>query len=233
MYCVQCGVELQKGVEKCPLCGLRVYHPELREQPEALPYPKRVEEESVSHGGLLFIVSFLFVIPLLVCLLVDIHLNGRIGWSGIVAFSLLASYLIFCLPLWFRRPNPVIFFPVAMAGVLGLCLYLCLVSGGRWFLSFAFPVGGAVLLIVEAVIVLLRYAVGEQRHRALFVFGGAFIGVGGLCVLIEYLLRVSFGIAMRWWSLYPLTALTLLGVMLIVIGACPPLRLSLHKKFFI
>ncbi len=233
MYCVQCGVELQKGVEKCPLCGLRVYHPELREQPEALPYPKRVEEETVSHGGLLFIVSFLFAIPLLVCLLVDFHLNGRIGWSGIVAFSLLASYLIFCLPLWFRRPNPVIFFPVAMAGVLGLCLYLCLVSGGRWFLSFAFPVGGAVLLIVEAVIVLLRYAVGEQRHRALFVFGGAFIGVGGLCVLIEFLLRVSFGIAMRWWSLYPLTALTLLGVMLIVIGACPPLRLSLHKKFFI
>ena len=233
MYCVQCGVELQKGVETCPLCGLRVYHPELHEQPEPLPYPRRVEEESVSHGGLLFIVSFLFVIPLLVCLLVDIHLNGRIGWSGIVAFSLLAAYLIFCLPLWFRRPNPVIFFPIAMAGVLGLCLYLCLISGGRWFLSFAFPVGGAVLLIVEAVIVLLRYAVGEQRHRALFVFGGAFAAVGGLCVLIEFLLRVSFGIAMRWWSLYPLTALTLLGVMLIVIGACPPLRLSLHKKFFI
>ena len=233
MYCIQCGVELQKGVEKCPLCGLRVYHPELREQPEALPYPRRGEEETVSHGGLLFIVSVLFAIPLLVCLQVDVHLNGRIGWSGIVAFSLLAAYLIFCLPLWFRRPNPVIFFPIAMAGVLGLCLYLCLVSGGRWFLSFAFPVGGAVLLIVEAVIVLLRYAVGEQRHRALFVFGGAFVAVGGLCVLIEFLLRVSFGIAMRWWSLYPLTALTLLGVMLIVIGACPPLRLSLHKKFFI
>ena len=30
-----------------------------------------------------------------------------------------------------------------------------------------------------------------------------------------------------------LTALTLIGVMLIVIGACPPLRRSLQKKFFI
>lgn len=233
MYCVRCGVELQKGIEACPLCGLRVYHPELEEQPEALPYPRRGEEEVVSHGGMLFIVSFLFILPLLICLQVDYRLNGRIAWSGIVAFGLLAAYLIICLPLWFRRPNPVIFFPVAMAGVLVLCLYLCLRGGGRWFLSFAFPVGGAILLIVETVIVLLRYAVGEHRHRALYVFGGAFIALGGFFVLLEFLLRVSFGIVMRWWSLYPLTALALLGVMLIVIGVCRPLRDSLHKKFFL
>ena len=34
MYCVQCGVELQKGAKACPLCGLRVYHPDLQETPE-------------------------------------------------------------------------------------------------------------------------------------------------------------------------------------------------------
>ena len=233
MYCIQCGVELQKGVGTCPLCGLRVWHPELVEEPEEPPYPRRAGEESVSRGGMLFLLSILFVLPLPVCLLTDLRLNGRIGWSGIVAFSLLAAYLAFCLPLWFRRPNPVVFFPVGMAAALGLCLYLCLTSGGHWFLPFAFPVGGAALLIAEAVIVLLRYAVGERRHRALFVFGGALIAAGGLCVLIEFLLRVSFGLAMRWWSLYPLTALTLLGLALIVVGACRPLRLSLHKKLFL
>ena len=233
MYCAQCGVELRKGVEKCPLCGLRVYHPALTEQPEPLPYPRRAGEESVSRGGLLFIVSLLFVLPVLICLQVDHRLNGRIVWSGVVAFSLLAAWLMFCLPLWFRRRNPVIFFPIGMAAALGLCLYLCLKSGGHWFLPFAFPVGGAVLLIAEAVIVLLRYAVGEQRHRALFVLGGAFLAVGGLCVLIEFLLHVSFGLAMRWWSLIPLTALALPGLALLVVGACRPLRLSLHKKFFL
>ena len=64
MYCVQCGVELQKGIETCPLCGLRVYHPALTEQPEPLPYPRRGEEEAVSHGGLLFIISVLFIITI-------------------------------------------------------------------------------------------------------------------------------------------------------------------------
>lgn len=234
MYCVRCGVELQKGTKKCPLCGLTVYHPEIDEQPEPRPYPLRPEpEQNVSRGGMMFLISFLFAIPLLVCLQIDLNLNGAVGWSGIVAVSLAAGYVILCLPLWFRRYNPAVFFPIDGAAALGLCLYLSLAGGGRWFLPFAFPVGGAVLLIVETVIVLLRCAVRGQRHRALYVFGGAAIAVGGLCMLIEFLLQVSFGIPMRWWSLYPLTALTLVGVMLIVIGACRPLRESLHKKFFI
>ena len=232
MYCVKCGVELQKGAERCPLCGLRVYHPELQETPEAAPYPRYVGEE-VSHGGLLFILSFLFAIPVVVCLLIDRNMNGAVNWSGYVAFGIAAAYLAFCLPLWFKRPNPVIFFPIAVGAGLGMALYVCLKTGGRWFLPFAFPVGGAMLLIVEAEIVLLRYAVGGQQYRALYILGGAFAALGGLCVLIEFLLQVTFGIPMRWWSLYPLCVLSLLGLMLIVIGLCPPLRRSLHKKFFI
>lgn len=234
MYCIRCGVELQKGVKKCPLCGLTVYHPEIVEKPEPRPYPERQEpERNVSRGGMMFLISFLFAIPLLVCLQIDLNLNGAVGWSGIVAASLLTGYVVLCLPLWFRRYDPAVFFPLDTAAALGLCLYLCLARGGRWFLPFALPVGGALLLIVEAVILLLRHAVGERRHRALYVFGGASAAAGGLCVLIEFLLRLSFGIPTRRWSLYPLTALTLIGLMLIVIGACRPLRESLHKKFFI
>ena len=232
MYCVQCGVELQKGVERCPLCGLRVYHPELKETPEAPPYPRYTEEE-VSHGGLLFIVSFLFAIPLLVCLLIDLNMNHGVHWSGYVCFGLLALYLIVCLPLWFPRRNPAVFFPVAMAALLGVALYVCLKTGGRWFLSFAFPVGGGLLLLLEAEIVLLRYVVGDRPHRALYILGGGFIALGGLSMLVEFLLHVTFDLPMIWWSLYSVTVLFLVGVMLIVIGVCRPLRESLHKRFFI
>lgn len=233
MYCIRCGVELQKGVETCPLCGLRVYHPELSEPPEAAPYPRGPEAETVSHGGLLFIISFFFAIPLVICLLIDINMNGGVDWSGYVCFGLLTAYVLVCLPLWFRKPNPVVFFPLDIAAILGLCLYVSLKTRGGWFLPFAFPVGGALLLILEAQIALYRYAVGGKRHRALFIQGGGFMAFGGLCVLIEFLLQVTFGIPMRWWSLYPLTVLFLAGLMLIIIGLCPPLRRSLHKMFFI
>ena len=29
MYCIKCGVALAESEEKCPLCGTRVYHPDL------------------------------------------------------------------------------------------------------------------------------------------------------------------------------------------------------------
>lgn len=233
MYCVKCGVALQKGIRACPLCGTRVFHPDIAEDADPAPYPPYAGDETVSHSGALFIVSVLFAIPLLLCLLIDLQLHRSVTWSGYVAGGLLLGYLVLCLPLWFQRRNPVIFFPVDMAGVALFLLYLCLKTGGRWFLSFALPVSGGVLLIGETVLVLLRYAVGPARHRWLYIIGGAQIAAGALCVLIEFLLRVAFGAAMRWWSLYPLTALGLLGIMLIVIGACRPLRESLHKRFFI
>ena len=233
MYCVKCGVELQKGTEECPLCGLRVWHPDLQEKAEPAPYPRFSEAEKVSHGGALFIVSFAFLIPLIVCLLADWRINGAVTWSGYVLGGLVAGYVSVCLPMWFRNPDPVIFYPTASAAFLLLALYVALKTGGRWFLSFAFPVWGILVLITESVIVLARHAVRDKRHRLLYIFGGAFIALGMTCVGIEFLLQVTFGIGMIGWSLYPLSALFLLGIMLIVIGICPSLRTSLYKKFFI
>ena len=163
----------------------------------------------------------------------DLKLDRAVTWSGYVCFGLLTLYVWVCLPLWFSRRNPAVFFPISMAVSLGLALYISLKTGGHWFLSFAFPAGGALLLLAEAMIVLLRYTVGEKRHRALFILGGGIIALGGLCLLIEFLLHVSFSLPMLWWSLYPLTVLFLLGTMLIIIGLSPPLRRSLHKKFFL
>lgn len=233
MYCARCGVELQKGVARCPLCSLPVWHPDLQEEKEPAPYPRYTEPETVSHSAVLFLLSFLFLLPALICLQVDLKLDGAVTWSGYVCLGLLTLYVWVCLPLWFRRRNPAVFFPISVAVSLGLALYISLKTGGRWFLPFAFPVGGAFLLLTETMIVLLRYAVGEKRHRVLFILGGGVIGLGGLCLLIEFLLHVSFSLPMLWWSLYPLTVLLLVGLMLIIVGLCPPLRRSLHKKFFL
>ncbi len=39
MYCMNCGVRLGDSEKRCPLCGLRVYHPDL-ETPRGEPlYP--------------------------------------------------------------------------------------------------------------------------------------------------------------------------------------------------
>ena len=233
MYCARCGVELQKGVSACPLCGTRVYHPEIQEKPEALPYPRYAEDETVSRSGALFLVTFLFLLPLCLCLVIDLKMHGAVTWSGYVSGGLAALYFCFCLPFWFQRPNPVIFFPVAVAALSLLSLYICLKTGGHWYLPFALPLTGLLLLLTEPVIVLLRYTVGPQRHRALYILGAAIMALGLSMVLLEFLLKLAFGIPMRWWSLYPLTALVLIGLLLFITGLNKPLRDSMHKRFFI
>ena len=233
MYCVQCGVELEKGEIVCPLCGLKVYHPELEkeisEESKDELFPSYEETPEVSRHGILFIITFLFLIPVVVCLLTDLAVNRHIIWSGYVVVSLAAVYVMICLPLWFRRQNPVIFFPIHCAAILLVALYICLKTGGHWFLTFAFPVGAVLEVIIETEIVLLRYV----KKGQLFVFGGAFIALGLTIVLIEFLLKETFGIEMLWWSLIPLAVLFIVGMMLIVIGISRPLRESLQKRFFI
>lgn len=234
MYCIKCGVELSPGTRKCPLCGTTVYHPDIKETPAPPLYPRYTEgEASVSPAAVLFIVTFLFAIPVLLCLLIDLNMHGRVIWSGYSAFGLGVLYLCLCLPLWFKKPNPVIFVPIGMASCLLLCLYISLKTGGHWFLSFAFPVGGVLILLVEAMVVLCRYTVGPHRHRLLFIFGGAMVLLGGWFVLLEFLIHITFGLPMHWWSLYPLTAMGLLGLLMIIIGSSPRLRKNLHKKMFV
>ena len=170
MYCVKCGVELGDSEKKCPLCGTTVFHPEMEPPKGDGPYPPEEHiHKEVSRSGALFVVTVLTVLPIVICLLCDWRINGGIVWSGYVTGALLMCYIVIVLPLWFRRGNPVIFVPVDFVALGVYLLYIDLATGGRWFLSFAFPVVGAAGIIVTAMVILLRYLHGGH----LFVFGGA------------------------------------------------------------
>lgn len=234
MYCFKCGVELADSEKKCPLCGTPV--PTLDGErgeagkeaaPPYPPYPGEVSE-GIPRNGLLFVLSCLFFLPFCLCLLCDMKINGEVVWSGYASGALALLYVIAVLPCWFRRPNPVIFVPVDFAAAGLYLLYVNFATGGHWFLTLALPVLGGAALITTAVVALLRYTRGGE----LFILGGATLLVGGLSVLTEGMIRLTFGVRMFRWSVYPLTACTLLGLMLLVIGICRPFRESLKKRFF-
>ncbi len=231
MYCIKCGVALADTEKQCPLCGTGVFHPELS-QPETEPlYPRDRMPASQAHPwGVLMIVSVLFLLPISICLVCDWQLGGSINWSGYVVGALGVLYILAVLPNWFSRPNPVIFVPVDFAAIGLYLLYINLATGGSWFLSFAFPVTGALGLIVTAVVTLNRYL----PRAGLYIYGGASIALGGFTLLLEYLLHITFGLpGIGTWSPYPLIVFSLLGLSLLLIAICPPLRESLERKFFV
>ena len=95
-------------------------------------------------------------------------------------------------------------------------------------MSFAFPVVGGIAIITCTVVTLLRYL----KKGRLFIFGGASIALGGMMLLIEFLLTVTFDIKYIGWSPYPFITLALLGGLLIYLGANRSARETLERKLF-
>ena len=229
MYCVKCGVKLDDSLERCPLCGTPVWRPEETSDPSRSfsgIYPQKQRNERMA------IVSFLTVLALLasfIVLRICLRLYSGIGWSGYVILGIALGYVLFLLPLWFRRPNPVVFLPIDHLAIGGYLLYICLETGGHWFLSFAFPVLGMSCLLLTALVALLKYVPGGR----LFIIGGWIIAVGGLSILVELFQHITFSSRMFTWSLYVVSTCFAFGLFLILAGTIRPLREYLERRFFL
>ena len=230
MYCIKCGAELSVGQALCPLCNTRVYHPDLPNEGSPTYPKKEFVSEQVNRKSILLVITILSLIPLLVPLFFELSYHGEVSWSGYVAGGVILFYLSFILPSWFRRPRPTVFVPCNFAAAILFLLYVALQTGGDWFLSFAFPVAGALGLIVTTMATLLFHL----RRGHLYVWGGGLIALGAWTVLIELIIGVAFGVVSSVrWSLFSLVPLVILGLLLILVAIVRPIRESLYKIFFI
>lgn len=231
MYCINCGVKLGDAEKKCPLCDTVVYHPEIdRGNAEPLYPANRYPAKIPKSLTVPIILSTAVLMPILITLLCDLQINGTVTWSGFVMGALLLAYEIFAVPGWFQKPNPAV---LVFCDFLAIDLYVMYINyavGGSWFWSFGFPLVSVVGLVVTAVVMLMR----RFPQCGLYIFGGAFLALGIYMPLLEHLINLTFNRPrFAAWSLYPLTALILLGLMLIFLGANHAARQALERKFFI
>ena len=231
MFCIKCGVELADTEKSCPLCGTTVYHPDLVQKEVAPNYPPyRRPHSRINRRGVLFLITVCCVMLAIQLLVLEISVFDQLSWSLYAVGGLILAYIIMLLPTWFSRPNPVIFVPCDFAAAILYLLFINEFTGGNWFLTFALPIAFWAAVIVTAIITLSRY-IGRGYF---FIFGGASVLTGAFVVMIEILLHLTFAPPkFYFWSVYPLIGFTLLGIALIIIGICRPLRESIAKKIFI
>ena len=231
MYCIKCGVELADGKKPCPLCGILPYHPDVEGAEGDSTYPPFVKKEKKMNRRLaMLLVTVFYLLTAGELLLCDVVIAGSLGWSVYAVGGMAVLYIAVLFPLWFKRPNPVIFIPCAFAAAEGYLLWVNCLTGGGWFLSFAFPVAGIVGFIVTAVAALVKYL----KKGYFFIIGGAVIALGAYVMLVELFSVVTFGLdTFHMWSVYPASGGLLLGGAIIAVGACRPLQNWLAKKFFI
>lgn len=229
MYCVKCGVKLQDGVKECPLCRTPVLIDSKDLENVHLKYSDKYPSER-DHAKYLAlgITTTIMIAICLVTLIICLNTYGSVSWSGYVMLGLALVWIMFVLPFWFDRWMPFIFVPLDFAAIGGFLLYVCIATGGHWFLSFAFPVLGILCLITMAGITLLQIT----RKGRLYITGGLLIAIGCSSMLVEFFEHITFRTPMFVWSLLCVSVFSAIGLFLLISAMIPPLKDYLNRKFF-
>ncbi|MBQ7063662.1 MAG: hypothetical protein IJM90_02045 [Firmicutes bacterium] len=233
MYCVKCGVELADTETKCPLCGTVVYHPDLpvtepADRPLYPSYQPPVRKKGY-RPGVILIMALICLLPIGICLPVDLKTNHSIVWSGYVIGGVVLTFIFVALPILFQKKHPYLLAALLFASTAGFLFYIERQTGGHWFLTLALPMLAIFLLFAEGTIFLLR----RTKVDLLKLIAGHCVILGLCMVVLELLICLTFQMKMSFWSYYPLAVLGITGCILGFIAGNQALRESLYKKFFI
>lgn len=230
MYCVKCGVELADSEKNCPLCGTVAYHPDVEREEAPLPYPPhRHLSRRARRRATLFILALVALTLVAQLLVLNLALSGKVTWAFYAVGGIALTYLMVCLPMWFRRPNPAVFVPTSFFAIGLYLLGCCFITDGTWFWRFAFPLIVGIAVIVTAVSTLCRYVRGGR----FYIVGGTVIASGAYLLGVELLIAKCFSVAFFGWSVYTMIGCVIIGLGIIVIGIVPAFRLAFDKKFFV
>lgn len=226
-YCVNCGVELNPGAEKCPLCGTPAWRPDPSVPPyfptkpaEVLPASRR--EAAILLTAMLFSVS-------LCCGLLNLILPTERPWSLYVIGAAVMLWIWFVLPMVLRR-LPVFFKLTADVAAIGVYVWLISLdlNGGQWFRGLALPMLGWACVLVFLLSFLLR---GGRRSRLSSI--AMVIGTVGLLALgIEFCIdRYCHGVWEPGWSLVVVVICVGLIIPLRIVRRVPSLREEARRRF--
>ncbi len=233
-YCVNCGVELDPSLDRCPLCGTEIINPA---QPHhtgdrSYPYPSRVEKisERIDKRFLVSIAGLLLLIPAIITLFCDLIAGGGVSWSLYVVGALALLFVCVFVPMLFRKPAPLRCLAFDGAIIAVYVYLICRLSNGRWFWRLGLPVVAVSCAVVLGVAVLFaRSAPGILLRAAYVLFGAALLSVCIDLLICFYLGRPL----LPSWSVYVLVPCALLGVCALLLRRKRNFKDELRRRFFI
>lgn len=141
-YCVNCGVELEKGCPACPLCDTPVINPKEKTAEYGKPlFPEILEiPKSVSKKYWAFVLSLIILIPNLVILVLDM-LIFKSEISKFIVGGFAVAWIWFIFPLLWKKNIPVVMLGIdAIALLAYLNMFRLYGVEDGWFNSIVLPV---------------------------------------------------------------------------------------------
>ena len=226
-YCVNCGVELDKGAERCPLCGTPAWKPD----PDAPRYfpSKPAEVPRASRRAAAALLTAMLASVSLCCGLLNLILPTEHPWALYVAGAAVMLWIWFALPMLVRG-IPIFFRLTADVAAIGIYVWIISVAlhGGRWFRGLVLPMLGWACIVVFLLSFLLR----DGRRSRLSSLAMCIGAVGLLALGVEYCMDRYF--LQAWqpsWSLVVAVICIGLIIPLRIVRRVPSLREEARRRF--
>ncbi len=230
-YCVNCGVELEKGCPECPLCDTPVINPREKKTDNSVPaFPEILDiPKSLSKKYWAFVLSLIIVIPNLVLLVLDV-LVFRSGIVKFIASGFAVAWVWFIFPLLWKKNIPVVMVAIdaiALLSYLNMFRYYGVENG--WFTSIVLPVVIALWAICNLFIFWLR----RPRSKSMI----AVAGLGAINVMsfvVEICMNMFYNNKLQIVVSLAVTACCVsLMIFFIFMAKSRRLKAWVQRKFFV
>lgn len=228
-YCVNCGVELDASLNKCPLCGTPVYRPDQKENRQEQTFPKsKGEVEKVSKKDTVIFVSVLLLTISFTCWLLNALVYNNFWWAVPVDG--------FCITLWVFFMTVIFVEKITGYGMLlldavAIANYMFMISfvtkTNEWFYQIGLPILGVIWILLELFLLFSKILPFSLLTGTLYFF----ICVAGICATVEIVLDLYFYNAISLsWSAIVLTVCAIIVVFLVMVLMMGRLRNTIRRR---
>ncbi len=228
MYCTSCGVEIEDGIKRCPLCGSTAlssepgFVPRVSEYEPLEVYVAETRISRIYRRTLTLVVAT----AIAVVAITDIFgTNAGVDWSPIAVLAIATGYVAALLPALRLGIYQIVVLDILSAG--GLLLAIDLLQDGKidWFVRVALPILGAlgVVLVVSGWVI--------ARVRGVAKPAVVLVAAAVLCTIIDLIVRgyadPAPGLA---WSLIVLFSLLPAAIFLVLLQHTVLREIDLRRR---
>ncbi|MBC3887069.1 hypothetical protein GH810_01905 [Acetobacterium paludosum] len=183
-YCPKCGVEVEHGVEKCPLCDFPI--PNVGDAHESVnsKYPQAINTYSEDHLGKKNLAFFsIGIIALSMVVIIGVVYLVYPWNHALLKYAALGFVSIFAIIFFamnYLKPNYNYLGAYLTVVITCYCVYNISGSQNNWFLDYALPIATLLYLGVS----LFRLVLKHTRHQSKFVFIPTNIIIFGIVLAI-------------------------------------------------
>lgn len=231
MYCTRCGVEIESGLSRCPLCGGE----ELSADPEFLasfseyePIPERIEEARIGRIYRRVLSLFCGTATAVVLITDLIDRTEGLGWSRVAIAGIVAGFLFALFPTLRLRLRLIFALNIATAGALLLAIDHLEDGVVDWFLRIALPILGVLAIILFTSTWALTRVRGVAKPAVVL------LGMTILSVTIDLVVRMNTGQpVIPGWSLVVIASALPAVVFLFLLQQTVLREIDLRRRFYL